>query len=165
MRDCPYNFGKMFVDVVVYLINRGPSSSLDGGIPEEAWIGKKVNYSFRRTFGCEAFFHIDKDNITKLEEKSKKYTFIGYGVNDFGYHLYDYETIKSLGVEMWYSIRSPCTNINCRERNGKKKTHNTQCLMRSQQMKFKRCRKIKMINNNNNKYLKLPQVLLEDLLG
>jgi len=34
------------VDIVVYLINRGPSSSLDGGIPEEAWTGKKVNYSF-----------------------------------------------------------------------------------------------------------------------
>ena len=24
----------------VYLINRGPSSALDGGIPEEAWTGK-----------------------------------------------------------------------------------------------------------------------------
>ena len=26
----------------VYLINIGPSSALDGGIPEEAWIGKQV---------------------------------------------------------------------------------------------------------------------------
>jgi hypothetical protein len=40
---------------------------LDGGIPEEAWIGKKVNYSFLKTFGCEAFVHIDKENRTKLE--------------------------------------------------------------------------------------------------
>ena len=32
------------MDIVVYLINRGTSSSLDGGIPEEAWTGKKVNY-------------------------------------------------------------------------------------------------------------------------
>ena len=82
------------VDNVVYLINEGPSSSLDGGIPEEAWTGKKVNYSFLKPFGCEAFVHIDKENRTKLEAKSKKCTFIGYGVNDFGYRLYDYENQK-----------------------------------------------------------------------
>ena len=90
----PLQFLADGVDTIVYLINRGPSSSLDGGTPEEAWIGKKVNYSFLRTFGCEAFFHIDKDNKTKLEEKSKKCTFIGYKINDFGYHLYDYENHK-----------------------------------------------------------------------
>eukprot|EP00253_Pinus_taeda_P007075 PITA_07075 len=73
---------------------RGPSSSLDGGVPEEAWTGKKVNYSFLKPFGCEAFVHIDKENRTKLEAKSKKCTFIGYGVNDFGYRLYDYENHK-----------------------------------------------------------------------
>jgi hypothetical protein len=42
---------------------------LDGGIPEEAWTGKKVNYSFLKTFGCEAFVHIDKENRTNLEDK------------------------------------------------------------------------------------------------
>eukprot|EP00253_Pinus_taeda_P023081 PITA_23081 len=73
---------------------REPSSSLDGGVPEEAWTGKKVNYSFLKPFGCEAFIHIDKENRTKLEAKSKKCTFIGYGVNDFGYRLYDYENHK-----------------------------------------------------------------------
>ena len=82
------------MDIVVYLINIGPSSSLDGGFLEEAWIGKKVNYSFLRTLSCEAFFHIDKENITKHEAKSKKCTFIGYGINDFGYRLYDYENHK-----------------------------------------------------------------------
>jgi hypothetical protein len=41
------------VDIVVYLINRGPLSSLDGRIPEEAWTKKNVNYSFLKTFGCE----------------------------------------------------------------------------------------------------------------
>ena len=67
---------------------------MDGRIPEEEWTGKKVNYSFLKTFGCEAFVHIDKENRTKLEEKSKKCTFIGYGVNDFGYRLWDYENNK-----------------------------------------------------------------------
>merc|ERR1739838_757920 len=90
----PLQFWADAVDTVVYLINRGPSSSLDGGVPEEAWTGKKVNYSFLKPFGCEAFVHIDKENRTKLEAKSKKCTFIGYGVNDFGYRLYDYENHK-----------------------------------------------------------------------
>ena len=67
---------------------------MDGGIPKDAWIGKMINYSFLKTFGCEAFVHINKENRTQLEEKSKKCTFIGYGVNDFGYHLYDYENHK-----------------------------------------------------------------------
>jgi len=67
---------------------------LNGGIQEEAWIGKKVNYSFMNTFGCEDFFHIYKENRTKLEAKSKKCTFIGYIVNDFGYRLWDYENHK-----------------------------------------------------------------------
>ena len=90
----PLQFWADVVDTTVYLINRGPSSSLDGAIPEEAWTGKKVNYSFLKTFGCEAFFHINKENRTNLEAKSKKCTFIGYGVNDFAYHFYDYEKHK-----------------------------------------------------------------------
>jgi hypothetical protein len=47
-----------------------------------------------KTFGCETFFHIDKENRTKPEEKSKKCTFIGYNVNEFGYRLWDYENHK-----------------------------------------------------------------------
>jgi len=92
--ELPLQFWADVVDTTVYLINKGASSSLDGGIPEEAWTSKMVNYSFLNTFGCEAFVHINKENRTKLEEKSKKCTFIGYGVNDFGYRLYDYEKHK-----------------------------------------------------------------------
>ena len=65
----PLHFWDDVVDIVVYLINRGPSSALDGGIPEEAWIGKQVKYSFMRTFGCEAFVHIDKENRKTFDAK------------------------------------------------------------------------------------------------
>jgi hypothetical protein len=82
------------VDIDVYLINRGPLSSLDVGILEKTRAGKKINYSFMKTFSCEAFVHIDKENKTNLEEKFKKCTFLGYRVNDFGYHLWDYENHK-----------------------------------------------------------------------
>ena len=91
---CPSQFWTDVVDIVVYLINRGPSSALDGGIPEGPWTSKQVKYSFLRTFGCESFFHIDKDDRTKIEAKSKKCTFIGYGVDDFGYRLWDLKNSK-----------------------------------------------------------------------
>ena len=55
----------------MYLINRGPSTPLGCGILVEAWIGKKVSYSFLKIFGCEAFAHIDSKNRTKLEAKLK----------------------------------------------------------------------------------------------
>ena len=42
----PLQFWVEIVDIVVYLINIGPSRYLDGGIPEEAWTGKNVSYSF-----------------------------------------------------------------------------------------------------------------------
>ena len=71
----PLQFWADVVNTTIYLINRGPLSALDGGIPEEAWIGKHVKYSFQRTFGCESFVNIDKDDRTKIEAKSKKCNF------------------------------------------------------------------------------------------
>ena len=42
----PLQFWDDVVNTLVYLINRGPSSALDGGILEEAWTCKQVKYSF-----------------------------------------------------------------------------------------------------------------------
>ena len=87
----PLQFWANAINNAFYLINKGPSSALDRGILEEAWTGKQIKYSFMRTFGCEAFVHIDENDRTMLEAKSKKCTFIGYEVDDFGYHLWDFE--------------------------------------------------------------------------
>ena len=89
----------MWVEVVnttIYLINRDPSTPLGCGIPKEAWTSKKVSYSFLKTFSCEAFAHIDSENKTKLEAKSKKCVFFGYGIDEFGYRLWDFENLKNL---------------------------------------------------------------------
>ena len=90
----PLHFWIGAIKTDVYLINRGPSTPLDGGIIEEAWIGEKVNYLFLKTFGCEAFVHVDKENRNKFDAKSQKCTFIGYGVDDYGYQLWDFENLK-----------------------------------------------------------------------
>ena len=92
----PLNMWADAVNTTVYLINRGPSVPLGCGILEEAWTGKKVSYSFLKTFGCEAFAHVDSKNRTKLDAKSKKYTFIGNGIDEFSYRLWDFENQKIL---------------------------------------------------------------------
>ena len=85
--ELPLNMWAEGVNTTVYLINRGPSTPFGCGILKEAWTGKKVSYYFLKTFGCEAFSHIDSKNITKLEAKSKKCVFVRYGINEFGYRL------------------------------------------------------------------------------
>lgn len=42
-----------------------------------------------RVFGCQAFVHIPKDERKKLDSKSKKCVFMGYGATTKGYRLYD----------------------------------------------------------------------------
>ena len=64
----PLHMREEAINTTVYLINRGPATPLGCGIPQEAWTGEKVSYSFLKTFACEAFAHIDFENRTKLEE-------------------------------------------------------------------------------------------------
>jgi hypothetical protein len=128
---------------------------LDGRILEEAWTGKKVNYYFLKTFGCEAFVHIDKENRTKIEEKSKKCTFIGYSVNDFGYRLWDYENKKIIRSRDVIFNEKVMYKYQLQGKKRKKKNQNTQCLMRSLKKKFQRNQKIKMYKNRRNRYIKL----------
>lgn len=40
-----------------YIINKTLTSSLDGKATEEVWIGKLVDYTPLRTFGCTAYTH------------------------------------------------------------------------------------------------------------
>ena len=77
------------VRTACYLINRSPTTALDGGIPEEVWTGKKVNYSHLKVFGCEAFVHIPKEHRSKLDNKSMRCIFLGYADSEFGYRLWD----------------------------------------------------------------------------
>ena len=40
--------------------------------------------------------HINDQGRNRLDPKSKKWTFIGYGENEFGYHLWDNENQKTI---------------------------------------------------------------------
>lgn len=67
--------------IAVYLINRMPNASLQFKVPEELWSRHPVSYQRLRTFGCEAYAHMPKELCAKLDPKSRKYIFIGYGMD------------------------------------------------------------------------------------
>jgi transposase InsO family protein len=90
----PKMFWAEAVNTAAFLINRGPSTPLENGIPEEVWSGKKVNLSFVRIFGSTAYVHIADAERSKLDAKSVKCTFVGYGGDDFGYRFWDEQNKK-----------------------------------------------------------------------
>ncbi|KAJ0090897.1 hypothetical protein Patl1_13561 [Pistacia atlantica] len=50
--------------------------------------GKLDDEGYCNTFS-DAFVHIPKDERHKLDMKTRRYIFIGYGLDEFGYRLYD----------------------------------------------------------------------------
>lgn len=74
----------------VYLINHSPDALLNFKVPKELCSGHKVPYDRLGTFDCEAYTHVLKELCAKLDFKSRKCIFIGYGSDgQFGYHLWD----------------------------------------------------------------------------
>ena len=84
-RSMPTQFWADEVNTAVYLINRGPSVSLNCGILEEAYTGKEVNVNHLCTFGCISYLYVKLDHISKLDSKCKRRIFIGYGTSECGY--------------------------------------------------------------------------------
>ena len=82
------------ISTVAYLINRGPSVPLNGELPEEVWTGKEVTLLHLRVFGCVSYVHVDSNDRDKLDPKSRKCFFVGYGSDDFKYRFWDKENRK-----------------------------------------------------------------------
>ena len=57
--------------------------------PNDVWSGKEVKLSHLKVFSCVAYVHISDQGKNKLDLKSEKCTFIGYGEDEFGYHIWD----------------------------------------------------------------------------
>ena len=92
--NLPHSFWAEALSTATYLRNRSPTKAVAGMTPHEAWTGEKPQVSGLRVFGCQAFVHIPKDDRRKLDSKSKKCVFLGYGANTKGYRLYDSQTKK-----------------------------------------------------------------------
>ena len=78
----------------MFLRNRSPTKALQGVTPVEAWTGKKPDVSNLHIFGCTAYAHVPKDERRKLESKTRRCVFLGYGTTTKGYRLYDLNRAK-----------------------------------------------------------------------
>ncbi|GJZ55995.1 retrovirus-related pol polyprotein from transposon TNT 1-94 [Tanacetum coccineum] len=63
-------------------------------IPEEEWQGKEVSLAHLRVFGCDSYVEVKDVARDKLDAKSVKCTFIGYGSDEMGYRFWDSKSHK-----------------------------------------------------------------------
>jgi hypothetical protein len=97
----PKTFWADTISTDAYLINKGPSAPLGHRLLEEVWSGKEVNLSHLKVFCCVSYVYIESDARSKLDAKSKKCYFIGYGDEAFGYRFWDDQSqkiIRSMNV-------------------------------------------------------------------
>ena len=88
-KNMPDYFWAEAVATAVYIMNRTPTAAVHGMTPEEKYIGRKPDISHIKVFGCIAYVHIPDEMRTKLDPKDKKCIFIGYSLQQKGYHCYN----------------------------------------------------------------------------
>ena len=73
------------MSIVVHFLNLSPCVPLDFDVLDKVCLGKDDSYDHLRTFGCNAFVHILKDERSKVDAKTIQYVFLDYGYDEFGY--------------------------------------------------------------------------------
>ena len=73
------------VATTVKLINKCPSSSIDGDTPDLRWYGSYGDYSHQRIFGCKAYAYLKQ---TKLDARALRCVMLGYQSGVKGYRLW-----------------------------------------------------------------------------
>ena len=76
------------VMTVVHLLNRSPTSALNGKMSYEAWHGRKPAVSYLRVFSCLAFVK-ELNHVSKLDDRSSPGVFIGYVEGPKAYRVLD----------------------------------------------------------------------------
>ncbi|KAK4327573.1 hypothetical protein Pmani_001980 [Petrolisthes manimaculis] len=92
----PHRFWAEALSTACYLKNRSPARALNGKTPCQALMGKKPTVHHLRVFGCVCYAHVSKDERRKLDPKSVKCIFLGYGSEVKGYRLFDLEKKRIL---------------------------------------------------------------------
>lgn len=88
-RNLPLTLWAEAVNTAVYTLNRTPCAQTPGTTPYEMWTGKVPNLSYIKIFGSDAYAHVPKQFRTKLDQKAKKVTLVGYQEGITNYRLYD----------------------------------------------------------------------------
>lgn len=76
-------------NTAVYIINRTGTSSVKGSTPYELWTGKAFDpRSLKFKFGEQVWVHVPKEKRRKLDPKSEKGIFVGFGETTKGFRVY-----------------------------------------------------------------------------
>ncbi|KAL0457721.1 UNVERIFIED_CONTAM: Retrovirus-related Pol polyprotein from transposon TNT 1-94 [Sesamum latifolium] len=88
-KSMPKEFWAEAVACAVYLSNRSPTKSLEKITPQEAWSGWKPSVKHLKVFGSICYVHVQEQQRTKLDDRSKKMVFLGYDESSKGYKYFD----------------------------------------------------------------------------
>lgn len=89
--NLPLKFWGDCVLTATFLINRMPTTVLNGISPHEALFNIKPNYDFLKVFGCLAYAH-NIHHKHKFDARARRCVFIGYPFGQKAYRLYDLDT-------------------------------------------------------------------------
>ncbi|CAL8991390.1 unnamed protein product [Prunus brigantina] len=89
-----YEFWVEAMNSAIYLLNRCPTKSLKKVTPFEAYTGRKPRIAHLKIFVSPCHVLIPSTLRHKLEENSHKCIFVGYGLCEKGYRLFDPRTRK-----------------------------------------------------------------------
>jgi hypothetical protein len=87
-KHLPMNVWEKASNMAIYVYKIIPHKIFGNKKPEEVFIGKKLEVSHFRIFGCPMFIHVPKEKIMKYEPLGKKGTFIGYCETFKAYIIY-----------------------------------------------------------------------------
>ncbi|CAL2267031.1 unnamed protein product [Prunus armeniaca] len=93
-KGVPYEFWAEAINTAVYLLNRCPTKALNKVTPFEAYTSRKPGIAHLKIFGSPCHVLIPSALRHKLEENSHKCIFVGYGLCEKGYRLFDPSTRK-----------------------------------------------------------------------
>ena len=87
--ELPKRFWAEALSIPRYLRNRSPTNAVQDKTSYEAWTGNRPNVSHLRIYRCDAYAHVPKDESSKLDSKTRRSIFLGYGQGVKGYRLSD----------------------------------------------------------------------------
>ncbi|XP_050896672.1 uncharacterized protein LOC127103459 [Lathyrus oleraceus] len=90
--NLPIKFWGEFILTAGYLINRTPSTILNGKTPYEMLHGQQLEYEHLKIIGSLCYAHNQRRDGDKFASRSKKCMFIGYPYGKKGWKLFDSET-------------------------------------------------------------------------
>ena len=107
--NVPKQFWADAVSIACFLINRMPSSVLDGGIPYTTLFPSKNLFPIEpRIFGCTCFVRDVRPQVTKLDPKSLKCVFLGYSRLQKGYRCFSPDLNRYLvSTDVTFHERTP----------------------------------------------------------